>query len=515
MKNIFLFIAICAVLLPCNSFAQSPNVLLVIMDDAGNGPIPSFAPNGPGQVKAIMPNLEELIQNGLSFDNLWVSPSCSPTRATILTGKYGFRTGVLNPSTSNAISSDEFSIFDAINEQSPTDYSTAVIGKWHLGPSGNNTDLDGPLEFGMDYFAGSLGGALPNYYDWSYIENGEIVNTTEYATTVYTDLAIDWINDQNNPWFCWLAYNTPHAPIHLPPLEMHNQGALPTDEASIQENELTYFIAMIESLDFELGRIKNNLSEEDWENTVVIVIGDNGTKSSLIRQPYNNNQSKGTVFQGGINTPMVVAGPEIARVNERETALVNGTDLYSTILQICGGSSESFEDSRSFTPLFSSTGMEIRNCAYADAGIDDDTGFEGFAIRDEQYKYAFSQNSGQEFFFDLLDDPFEDNNIINSLTAPQQNAFDELLNKQLSLTVGIEDVPASLSLYTYPNPISELLFVESKFEEEREFLIVDFQGKVIKKGRLIPGKNEIDLRGLTSGNYILSVPGYASRLIKL
>jgi len=379
-------------------FAQSPNVLLVIADDVGNGAIPTFEPTGGNQVKASMPNLEELIENGLSFDNLWVAPSCSPTRATILTGKYGFKTGVLRPG--DDLANSEYTLFQALDE-SESDYAKALIGKWHLSPGGPNSDLDQPLQFGLDYFAGIMGGGLQNYYSWNVIEDGVLSATNVYATQKLTDLTIDWIAAQDQPWFCWLAYTTPHSPYHLPPSNTHNQGELPTDSTSIAENTMPYFIAMIENLDYEIGRIKNSMGPDEWANTVVIFIGDNGTPNNMLLPPYGSNQGKGSCFQGGVNTPMVIAGPGIQRANERDDALINSTDLYSTILSICGGPSDDYEDSMNFASLFLSENEPIRDCVFAETDVNDNTGFASWAIRDGQYKYLVRPN-GQESFFDLI-----------------------------------------------------------------------------------------------------------------
>jgi len=336
--------------------AQSPNVLLVIIDDVGNGPIPTFEPNGANQVKASMPNLEALIEGGLSFDNLWVNPSCSPTRASILTGKYGFRTGVIEPG--NHLSTSEYTLFQA-------------------------------------------------FYNWSLIEDGVNSNQNVYATRKFTNLAIDWIEQQEQPWFCWLAYTSAHTPLHVPPANTHNQGDLPNDEASIDANPLPYFIAMIENLDFELGRIKDSMTPSEWENTVVIFIGDNGTPRNLLLAPYDSSpgHGKGSCYQSGVNTPMVIAGPGIERANQRENALINGTDLFSTILSICGASADDYEDSRSFDPLFTDPNNAARDCLFSETGVNNNSGNTGWAIRNEQYKYLLTHN-GQEFFFDLLSDPY-------------------------------------------------------------------------------------------------------------
>lgn len=494
-------------------------MLLVIIDDVGNGPIPNFEPNGANQIKATMPHLETLMSNGLSLDNVWVSPSCSPTRAGILTGMHGHKTGVLDPGTSSNISEDAYTIFDAIKEQSEIDYASAVIGKWHLGNAGGgmNANLDAPYAFGMDYFAGLLGGGVTDYYSWRVIEDGSNNMTTDYATTKFTDLAIDWINDQEQPWFCWLAYTGAHSPYHLPPVEMHTQGALPTDSASIAENTMPYFIAMVESVDFELGRIEDSLAPEVWANTVVIFLGDNGTPGNVINAPYSSNRAKGSVYQGGINVPMVVAGPGIERINERDTALVNGTDLFSTLLAICGGPEASYEDSNSMLPLFEAAGNSIRDCAYIDAGPPNNpaNGGIGYAVRDNQFKLLMNQNNGNTGFYDLLADPYEQSNLINAdLDQVQSDALSALQSKIAELSLSAAPFPTAFYIEHYPNPVQDILTVETNLEQSRSYDIFDLQGKLLLSSDLQEGHNKIDLSSLSPGLYVFLIDGYQSKIVK-
>src|SRR5690606_18182498 len=107
------------------------------------------------------------------------------------------------------------------------------------------------------------------------------------------------------PWFCWLAYTAPHAPFHLPPVNMHTRGALPTDQASIDADPLPYYLAMVESLDFEIGRLFGAIPPADLANTVIIFIGDNGTDRNVVQLPYPMNHAKGSLYEGGVHVPLV------------------------------------------------------------------------------------------------------------------------------------------------------------------------------------------------------------------
>ena len=225
----------------------SPNLLFVLADDLGIDAMPGYA---LGAQKPTLPTLEHLANNGLRFTQAWANPVCLPTRASILTGKYGYRTGVLGVEQNNNINPNERILQRAFNEQSNGAYRTSIIGKWHVS-AGNDFDL--PEAMGVDYYAGLFGGGVDDYSAWRLTANGSTTVQDSYITTALTDLALEWITAQEQPWFRWLAYTAPHSPFHLPTAGLHSQGGLPTDEASIEAHPLPYYFAMIESVDTELG----------------------------------------------------------------------------------------------------------------------------------------------------------------------------------------------------------------------------------------------------------------------
>ena len=261
---------LCFILFCCNSSddtqpnvintVEKPNILLIIADDMGLDATPNYP---IGSVKPNMPVLQNLMNTGIRFTNFWANPTCTPTRGSIITGKYGFRTGVTE--VGDVMPLTETSIQTHLDNTN-TGYSNTVVGKWHL----SNNDTNHPTNFGVDYYAGSLGGGVPSYTNWTLVENGQSSNSTEYVTSKYTDLAIDWVSNQTQPWFLWLAYNAPHTPFHLPPSDLHYQGNLPSDQASIDANPLPYYMAMLEAMDTEIGNLLNAMSAEDKENTVII-----------------------------------------------------------------------------------------------------------------------------------------------------------------------------------------------------------------------------------------------------
>lgn len=138
---------------------------------------------------------------------------------------------------------------------------------------------------------------MRSYWNWTLTENGTQTKQDTYITSKFTDLAIDWTQKQNNPWFLWLAYTAPHTPFHLPPNELHSQNNLENTEEAIEKNPLPYYQAMLESLDTEIGRLLDSMSQEERENTLIIFMGDNGTPNQVIQAPYEKRKAKGSLYQ--------------------------------------------------------------------------------------------------------------------------------------------------------------------------------------------------------------------------
>ncbi len=384
-----------------------PNILLVIADNLGKDAINGYQ---EGTIKPNTPTIDALRSRGLIFSNFWVHPTCTPTRAAIITGKYGYRIGVKG--VGDVLSSSETVIQKYINEKTNDSYATAVVGKWHL--SGNDASFN-PESFGIDYYAGLIRGTVDNYYQWQLTEDGATSLQTSYATEVFTDLAIQWVNEQSKPWFLWLAYNAPHAPFHVPPGNMHSQGSLPAYVAGMEP--LPYYMAAIEAMDFQIGRFLENIPPEERENTLVLFIGDNGTPNQVAQSPYTSSTVKGTLKQGGINTPMFISGKGIARTAS-EHNLITGTDLFATLAEIAGVSLNEYHDSKSFTSLFSQEG-QIRNYQYAELG---EGTTDSWTISNGTYK-LFVQSTGNEEMYHIRNDPYEKSNLLNrTLSSVEEQA---------------------------------------------------------------------------------------------
>jgi arylsulfatase A-like enzyme len=426
---------------------DKPNILLIIADDLGAAST-SLYPDLAGEHGVVpMPNLEALAERGLVFDNAWSSPACSPTRGTIVSGQYGFRTGLTN--VGDPLPTDTVTLFDRLN--SDTDYAHALFGKYHIG--GGLFDPREGVEYpvapgilqhirdlGITTFKGILGGALVDYFDWTpYDINEPYAPTKTYATTVLTDFAIDYIRQHeaenpNKPWFIYQAFNAPHAanggnsPYQVPPRELHNVdlSSVGNPLPGTSQTSIPVYQANIQALDTELGRL---LDAVDFEKTTVIFIGDNGVPPPVTDLGQKLRDSKGSVYEGGVRVPLVIAGAGVTR-RGREDALFVTTDLYATVLDLAGVNVSRVNDGYSIKPLLSDEHASSgRTHSYSEIGRNAN---HRYAIRDRRFKLL--RTNGVWGLYDLETDPLETTNLYNS---PAHTAVRQSLEAELAaLKVG-------------------------------------------------------------------------------
>lgn len=379
-----------------------PNVLLIIADDLGKDACVGYS---QGIQKPVMPTISSLVSDGIRFENFWVNPLCTPTRSSILTGKYPLRNDMLT--VNNVLASTEKSLHTYLSEQATDQVASAIIGKWHLGRSVNH-----PTNLGVPHYSGLISGALQDYNRWTWTHDGMTETSTEYSTTKFTDLAIDWIAQQQGQWFMWLAYNAPHTPFHLPPSSLHTQDQLVDDSATIAGNPLPYYLAMIEAMDTEIGRLLNSLDEQTLANTYIIFIGDNGTPSGVAQSPYGRVKAKNSMYLGGVNTPCIIKGPGLGsgEVNE---GFIQSTDLFTSIAEIFGANGQDYNDSRSFMADGGGISSD-RKFLYSEIGGEDRVA--GHTIRNDSF-HLIKYDNGNTLLFNVFNDLEQDVDLSASSNA--------------------------------------------------------------------------------------------------
>lgn len=400
--------------LSIQSLAQSPNILFIIGDDMGVDAISGF---NTGIHHPNTPTLDKIRENGLTFTNVWAAPVCSASRASLLTGKYGLHNGV--SSVPGFLSTEHKSIFKEIDEQSGGGYSNCLIGKWHLAKQNN---YNHPFEHGVQEFMGVLGAGVDDYYKWLKYEDGKTDTCSTYVTKYFTDYAIDWIKKQNKPWFLWMAEVSPHTPLHVPPEETYTIN-------NTDDNKRKYK-AMIESMDYEIGRLLDSIPSDVLDNTILVFLGDNGTPGNLLSE-FPKGRGKSTLYQGGIHVPLIISGKGVSRKNETENAMINVSDFYVTFAQLVNPDAypaDSVFDSYSFKHLLDGSEGRNRSYNYMELGPNTNVPKHQYTVRNEQYK-LLDLGDGTLGFYNLKADTFELNNLLAStLSSEQETAKDHLFN---------------------------------------------------------------------------------------
>ena len=413
---------------PAPPAPRRPNILGVTADDFGVDMVSAY---GEAYSSPCTPTLDALAAEGLLFRNAWASPVCSPTRATLMTGRYGFRTGIGSViQNEDGLATSETALPELL-----TGYATAAVGKWHL--SGRLGDTH-PNDSGFQHFSGSVGGAVGDYWSWPHTQDGVTTTSTQYLTTAEADDAITAIGALPEPWFLYLNFHAPHSPYHAPPAALCAASGCPgsncsSPPANATDRQLARY--MVETMDSELGRVLDFLELVDPE-AFVIFLGDNGTARGVSRPPFLGSPGKGSVHETGINVPLIVAGPGVARGECQ--ALVSSVDVFATVAELAGVPSGA-EDSVSFASCLRTPALSPRGTVYSET-FQPNHGALPFAshdraIRDERYKLVRSTGAA-DAFYDLLADPTESVDLYPNLNAQEQAAYQALAAELLALGVG-------------------------------------------------------------------------------
>ena len=397
------------------------NILLLIADDLGADSSPLTGTAGASLPP--MPNVMALRSSGVLFRNAWSHPTCSPMRASMLTGRHPFRTGIgtaLMDATSPQLQSAEFTLPEAFAANAGLGYHLASFGKWHL-TAGPGTQSNPNTVGGWPHFAGLLNGALPDYYNWTKTTDGVNSNVTTYATTETANDVIAWISAQGtSPWFAWVAFNAPHTPFHIPPTSLHSYGSGPLTNRQ-------KFEAATEAMDTEIGRI---LASVNLSRTNIIFLGDNGTPPQVIQTPYTSGHAKDSLYEGGTKIPLLIAGPAVVSPNRESTALVHAVDLYATILALAGIDVSSTQpaakptDSHSLFPILNATTDTPRFAFSEQFGGTLTTAESGHALRDSLGYKLIQFDDNREEFYKVETDLNEATNLLSAtLSAAAQASY--------------------------------------------------------------------------------------------
>jgi len=317
-----------------DALLKRPNVVFVLTDDQG---YPEMGCHGNTLIKT--PHMDAMYNEGTSFDQFHVGPTCAPTRAGLLTGHHANSTGVWHTIGGRSLlRKNEWTLANALSE---ANFKTGLFGKWHLGDTWPYRAMDRGFHETVCHGGGGITQSLDwwgnDYFDDTYYVNGEPEKFNGYCTDVFFDEAIRFMEEnKSSPFFCMIAPNAPHSPFNVPKKyqEMYADSGEPE----------TYqrFMGMVTNIDDNLGKLRNYLEENDLvENTILIYMSDNGTTGEAWEgreDPYRAGMrgEKGSEFDGGHRAPFFLHYPaggyhEHNQVNQLTTYV----DVMPTILELC------------------------------------------------------------------------------------------------------------------------------------------------------------------------------------
>ena len=446
--SIFLVLLACVVL-PAQQ--SQPNIVFILADDLGWADTAVY-----GADLHQTPNIDRLATQGVHFTNAYAaSPVCSPTRASIMTGKYPARLHmtiwheaskrpplnrkVIPPVTVGSLPHREVTIAEVLHNAG---YLTAHVGKWHLGTAGFYPQTQGfdyniggtfwgaPQTFFYPYRGSKHFGAEPRYVP--HLEGGE---PGEYLTDRLTSEALKILDDtEGKPFFLHLAYHSVHTPIEGKPSVaaryeqrikkgMHHQNA--------------HYAAMVESLDENVGRVLAKLDQLGVaDHTIVIFTSDNGGyinpfEGRVVTSNHPLRSGKGSLYEGGVRVPAIVRWPGVAPNGAVCDEPIITTDYYRTILALTGLSGDRAHnrdvDGLSLVPLLkdprSRLGREALFFHYPHYYA---TTSPVSSVRMRDWKLMEYYEDGSPELYNLADDPGEQHNLAATNPAKAEELRDRL-----------------------------------------------------------------------------------------
>lgn len=338
---------------------KKPNVIMIMTDDQGYGDLSCM-----GATDFVTPNIDRLAENGVRFTDFYSgSPVCSPSRASLLTGRYPGNAGVRAILAGNRKAS-------GLTDKVPTiatalkklGYNTGIIGKWHLGLS----EKSRPLANGFDYFYGFMAGCIDYYshiFYWGMADgktapthdlwenNTEVYNNGEYFTDLVTAKSVEYIREKSQnqePFYLYVGYNAPHYPMHAPKKYMDRFAHLPWDRQVMA--------AMISAVDDGVGDIMDELERcGQLDNTIIYYQSDNGPSRENRNWLDGNPDSyyggtagglkghKFSLFDGGIRVPAIISWKNGIKTGQVISEPAAAMDIFPTIVNAVGGDASEYE----------------------------------------------------------------------------------------------------------------------------------------------------------------------------
>ncbi|MEQ6119855.1 arylsulfatase [Reichenbachiella sp. MALMAid0571] len=371
---------------------KPPNIIVVMTDDQGYGDI---AAHGNPYIET--PNMDKLHDESIKLENFHVSPTCSPTRAELMTGKYHHRVGVWHTVIGRErIRKSELTMADAFSQNG---YATGIFGKWHLGDGYPFRPSDRGFTKSVIHKAGSVS-QMADYWDNdrmndTYFHNDQPQKYTGFSSDVFFEEAMAFMkSSKDKPFFAYIPTSAPHGPNNV--LQEWADKYL---EKGLDEN-VANFYASIERIDQNLGKLRAFMKETGLDqNTILIFLTDNGTTMPTDHNSAGMRGRKGSVYEGGHRVPCFIYWPKKDikhAVGYHE--LTSVTDLLPTLIDVCQlnvDENVSF-DGKSLKPLLfgETSGLENRRLLVEQQRIPNPVKWKTSVVLDKKWRLV----NGKELY---------------------------------------------------------------------------------------------------------------------
>ncbi|MBM3727886.1 MAG: arylsulfatase [Acidobacteria bacterium] len=307
---------------------RRPNVILIITDDQGFGDLSLH-----GNPHLSTPNLDSIGRDGARFTQFHVCPVCSPTRACLNTGRYNYRTRVVDTYLGRSMMDPAETTAAEVFRSNG--YRTGIFGKWHLGDHHPMRAIDKGFDEAVIHDGGGI--AQPSdppgggsYYDPLLLHRGEVKKYPGYCTDIFFNEAMRFMEaNRERPFFTYIATNAPHDPLQIDESYVREFDGKGLD----QNTAKTY--GMIRNLDDNAGRLMQHLRKLGLEqDTILIYMTDNGPQ----RARYNAGMRgiKGTVYEGGTRVPFFLRWPARVKPGTQVDRIAAHVDVLPTLINACG-----------------------------------------------------------------------------------------------------------------------------------------------------------------------------------
>ena len=398
--------AACASVRRAPAATGKPNILIFLADDLGWHDV------GFHGSEIRTPNVDRLASQGVRFERAYSFPVCSPTRSGLMTGRSPMRLGVaytvIRPWSSYGVPVRERFMPQAFHDAG---YQTAITGKWHLGhaykkflPRSRGFDhAYGHVNGAIDYFTHERDGGL----DWN--RDGKSVREEGYSTFLLGAEAMRWIKqrDRNRPFFLYMPFNSPHAPLQAPPEYIDKY-------ANIADIKRRRYAAMTDAMDVTIGKVLATLDEEGVaDNTLVMFFSDNGgpVQSGATNTPLR--AGKGTTFEGGTRVPAVMRWPGHLKAGATSNQVMSMMDYFPTLAGAAGVSPGNTLplDGKNLWPAVSTGKTEPRDDIFF---VVETAGVERYAVHQREWKLVREvprNGAPRNYLFRIEEDPTESHDV--------------------------------------------------------------------------------------------------------